>query len=89
MSVQLAPEYTTLLKFRIHKPMDAHLFISDEEGNIRFTRAGREYLKPIFELADINLNEIRTIKAYKLARKQVSSYFMQHLANRASGWPDT
>ncbi|VAW63373.1 hypothetical protein MNBD_GAMMA09-550, partial [hydrothermal vent metagenome] len=38
---------------------------------------------------DINLNEIRTIKAYKLARKQVSSYFMQHLANRASGWPDT
>jgi len=69
--------------------MGAQFFISDEKGNIRFTKEGREYLKPIFELAGININEIQTIKLYKQARKQVSPYFMQYLSNRASSWPDT
>ena len=69
--------------------MCAHIFISDEKGNIRFTKEGRGYIKPIFELAGININEIHTIREYKQARKQVSPYFMQHLANRACSWPDT
>lgn len=69
--------------------MNSYFYLSDDCGNIRFTKEGLDHLAPLFELAGIDIKNVHTVQDYRLARKQASPYFMQHLADRASVWPDT
>jgi len=78
-----------LLRQKVAKRMEFQFYLTDEKGNLRFTREGKEHLMPLFALADINISNIHTMDDYLQARKQALPYFMQHLANRADTWPDT
>lgn len=69
--------------------MDNHNFLTDEAGNLRFTREGLRELTPYFAKAGIDIQNINTLEAYYQARKQASPFFMEWLAERASGWPDS
>jgi len=69
--------------------MNSYFYLSDDCGNIRFTREGLDHLAPLFELAGIDIKNVHTVQDYRLARKQASPYFLQHLSDRALTWPDT
>jgi len=69
--------------------MDKHYFLVDDSDKLRFTREGFLELGSYFALAGIDIKNIKTLKAYKQARKQASPFFMQHLLDRSSGWPQT
>lgn len=51
-------------------------YISDDQGNIRFTKLGERVLRPIFAQHGIMLNQLKTRRAYVLARLQVRPYFL-------------
>lgn len=69
--------------------MDSQLYLLGDDGNIKFTRTGVQCLKPLFDLAGIDTNSIRTVHKYHQARIEASPFFMQHLSKRADGWSDT
>jgi hypothetical protein len=69
--------------------MDSKFYILDINENIKFTTTGLDHLKPLFELSGIDIYRIETLKDYRQARIQASPFFMQHLSERADGWPDT
>ena len=69
--------------------LDSQFYLSDKDGNIKFTRTGLEHLTPLFELAGIDINIIKTLQDYYQARKEASPFFMQYLSEKAATWPDT
>lgn len=69
--------------------MNQNMYLLGPHGEIRFTREGVERLQPLFNLAGINIKEIKTIGDYLRAREQASPYFIRHLEARASKWPET
>jgi len=69
--------------------MNSYFYLLDDCGNIRFTREGLDHLSPLFELAGIDIKNVRTMQDYQQARKQASPYFLQHLSDRVLTWPDT
>ncbi len=71
------------------KKVDSQFYLSDKNGNIKFTRTGLEHLTPLFELADIDINRIKTLQDYRRARKEASPFFTRHLSDKADSWPDT
>ena len=64
-------------------------FFTDESGNLRFTRQGRQEYGPYFASAGIDINAIRTLDAYYSAREAAAPFFLESLAERAATWPDT
>ena len=69
--------------------MGSHYYVSDEAGKLRFTREGLRELTPYLAKAGIDIQDIKTLSAYYRAREQASPFFVERLAERASGWPDT
>lgn len=51
-------------------------YISDTQGNIRFTQAGSAFLAPLFSKHGINIHKIRTRHEYVKARLRVRSYIL-------------
>lgn len=51
-------------------------YISDSQGNIRFTHVGSTLLTPIFAKYGINIRHVRTRRDYVNARLSVRPYFL-------------
>lgn len=51
-------------------------YLVDTQGRLRFTRAGKEILTPIFAAHGINIHRITTRRNYILARLRVRPYFL-------------
>jgi hypothetical protein len=64
-------------------------YIEDQQGNLRFTQQGRENLAPLFAMAGISIDSIKTKTDYLLARQACEPYFMEYLAQKTANWPDT
>ena len=69
--------------------MNSYFYLLDDCGNIRFTKEGLDHLAPLFELASIDIKNVRTMHDYRLSRKQTSPCFLQHFSRRTLTWPDT
>lgn len=51
-------------------------YVSDDQGNIRFTRLGEHVLIPIFANHGIVLSQLKTRRAYVLARLRIRPHFL-------------
>ena len=70
---------------RSHHPY----YLADSRGRLRFTKSGKETLRPYFSLAGIDIERITTEAEYFQARQAASPYFMDWLKQRANNWPDS
>ena len=51
-------------------------YISDTQGNIRFTQAGSAFLAPLFSKHGIDIHKIRNRRDYVMARLAVRPYYL-------------
>ena len=64
-------------------------YLYDLHGSIRFTEKGRNELGRYFDMAGVNINEIKTVEDYLFMRKTAAPHFINWLEDRADQWPDT
>lgn len=65
------------------------LFVVDEEGRLFFTKRGKEELSGLFQLANIDMDEIRNFDDYTAARAKAAPYFGEWLESYCAHFPDT
>lgn len=78
---------------RVEQPVRIELrfmcdFLKDDQGNIRFTKSGKQRLMPLFAQVGININAIKRHEDHLIARHKARHLLEDDINQRISGWPD-